>query len=329
MITCALSELFDIKYGNGLELVSLKRSPDGVNFVARTQKNNGVVAKVSKPLLENTFNKGLITVAVSGSVMEAFLQTEEFITGYHVMVLTPKEEMTDEVKLFYCHCLRMNKFKYSYGRQANITLPTIKVPAIEEAEEFVKGFSIEQIQRRMISHLDLSGLDVESQNKSESEALVPLSSLFMMRNGTASSGVKRLPYKKNDNWIPYVRPSYKQSTSIDAYVNRNMFMQDEVYPEDTLYVSTDGQGSHTYSYVSACDFVPNSNVTVLIPKKPMTLKEKLFYAMCISHNRFKFSYGRKPKGDKLGRILVPGGMPKRFDAIRKNNLINQFYQGKI
>ena len=49
MITCALAEIFDIKYGNSLELVKLKKHPDGVNFVARTQKNNGVVAKVVKP----------------------------------------------------------------------------------------------------------------------------------------------------------------------------------------------------------------------------------------------------------------------------------------
>lgn len=321
MITCPLEELFDIEYGNGLELVALHKNSNGINFVARTQKNNGVVAKVNKPVLEKVFRKGLITVAVSGSVMESFLQTEDFLTGYHVMVLTPKEEMTDEVKLFYCHCLRMNKFKYSYGRQANITLPTLEVPTLAEAESFVKGISVEQIENEMIGNLDLSDLSIESNNIEDTYKLVPLSSLFTMKNGVASSGVIRLPYKKNENWIPYIRPSYRQSTSIDAYVNRNMFMQDEIFPKDTLYVSTDGQGSHTYSYVSVFDFVPNSNVTVLIPKVAMTLKEKLFYAMCISHNRFKFSYGRKPKGNKLESILVPSRITKQFETTETDNLV--------
>lgn len=55
-----------------------------------------------------------------------------------------------------------------------------------------------------------------------------------------------------------------------------MFMDDEVYHKNTLYVSTNGQGSHTFSYVSVGDFVPNSDVTVLLPKREMTLKEKLF-----------------------------------------------------
>lgn len=321
MKTCPLNEIFRISYGNGLDLASLRKNPNGVNFVARTQQNNGVVAKVNKPLLEPVFKGGLITVAVSGSVMESFLQTEDFITGYHIMVLTPLEKMTDEVKLFYCHCLRMNKFKYSYGRQANMTLPSLKVPTLKEAINFVNGYSIDRKENAMIERLDLSELDVECNIKDERSILTPLSSLFIPKNGVASNFVERLPYKKNDNWIPYIRPSYKQSTSIDAYVNRNMFMDSDVYPEGTLYVSTDGQGSHTYSYVSVCDFVPNSNVTVLIPKEPMTLREKLFYAMCISHNRFKFSYGRKPKGDKLTSILVPDRMDKRFENIDMRSII--------
>ena len=52
----------------------------------------------------------------------------------------------------------------------------------------------------------------------------------------------------------------------------------------------------------------------------MTLREKLFYAMCISHNRFKFSYGRKPKGDRLASILLPARMAKRFDEMDTSNL---------
>ena len=40
-----------------------------------------------------------------------------------------------------------------------------------------------------------------------------------------------------------------------------------IYPDNTIYVSTDGQGSHSYSYVSSFEFIPNSNVSVLIPKK--------------------------------------------------------------
>lgn len=318
----SLNKLFHIEYGNGLELVNLSKSKNGINFVARTQKNNGVVSKVVVPIWEHTFQKGSITVAVSGSVMESFVQTEEFVTGYHIMVLTPLTVMSDELKLFYCHCLHMNKFKYSYGRQANITLPSLQVPCLEEAEKFVKGQSIQNTKKQMVQRLNILELK-ESTIQNNKVEFIPLSSLFHMKNGIASTGLERISYKKNANWIPYIRPSYRQSTSIDAYVNRNMFMDDEVYPKNTLYVSTNGQGSHTFSYVSVGDFVPNSDVTVLLPKREMTLREKLFYAMCITHNRFKFSYGRKPKGQKLAEILLPSTITEEFDNINIDNIIKE------
>ncbi|MFM6199447.1 MAG: hypothetical protein ACKPE1_09950, partial [Dolichospermum sp.] len=60
-----------------------------------------------------------------------------------------------------------------------------------------------------------------------------------------------------------------------------------IYPDNTIYVSTDGQGSHSYSYVSSFEFVPNSNVSVLIPKRQMSLQEKIYYSICVTSNRFK------------------------------------------
>jgi hypothetical protein len=42
----------------------------------------------------------------------------------------------------------------------------------------------------------------------------------------------------------------------------------------------------------------------------MTLQEKLFYSACITKNRYKFSYGRKPKGDRLKQILLPSMPPE-------------------
>ena len=142
-----------------------------------------------------------------------------------------------------------------------------------------------------------------------------LDELFEVRNGLASQDVVRSSHKLNDNWVPFIRPSYRQDASIDAYVNKYLVPSDSLYPQGTLYVSTNGQGSHTYSYVSATEFVPNSDVAVLKPKRKMTLREKLFYAMCISRNRFKFSYGRKPKGEKLEAIMLPSTISEQFDDI--------------
>ncbi len=136
MKTCKISTLFDVQYGNSLELIYLKKNTNGINFISRTAKRNGVSAKVEKTPLVEPFPAGLITVAVGGSVLETFLQTSPFYTGFHVMVLTPRIEMSNSVKLYYCHCIRQNQYKYSYGRQANSSLPDLPIPTLDSIPEF-------------------------------------------------------------------------------------------------------------------------------------------------------------------------------------------------
>lgn len=132
---------------------------------------------------------------------------------------------------------------------------------------------------------------------------IKLSELFNIYNGYASSNINLID--KSDDTIYYIRPSNKYEGTIAGYVNKNTIPEKYIFPEETIYVSTDGEGSHSYTYVSSFNFVPNSNVAVLIPKEEMTLQEKHYYALCITKNRYKFSYGRKPKGDRLANILLP------------------------
>lgn len=136
-----ISDLFHVQYGNSLDLASMnhcnKIDKNAVNFVSRTSKNNGVSGIVEKIAGTELCPSGTLTVAVGGSVMEAFLQPEPYYTGYHVLILAPIMEMSDCVKLYYCACIRANKYKYNYGRQANKTLKDIMVPNIDEIPEFV------------------------------------------------------------------------------------------------------------------------------------------------------------------------------------------------
>ncbi len=297
--------LFDVKYGTSMSLIDLKKSKksnkDTVNFVSRTSKNNGITAIVYKtnetPIQGNT-----ISVSVGGSVMESFLQTEPYYTGFHIMYLTPKIELTKREMLFYCYCLRLNKFKYSYGRQANRTLNKLLIPDISEIPKWLNDLKLNDIIDIRIENVEVEKL--------KGDKLVEIRELFNPQNGLASNNVKRFDKKINSAYLPYVRPSNNQKTSIDAYVNKKDIPEKYIFPKETLYVSTDGQGSHTFSYVSTFDFVPNSNVTVLIPKRLMSLQEKLYYAMIITFNRFKFSYGRKPKGNRLLDLKVPEYPPE-------------------
>jgi hypothetical protein len=143
-----------------------------------------------------------------------------------------------------------------------------------------------------------------------SEKLVPLSSVFNVKNGIAKSSVAVKDEQEDECDIRFIRPSQTYGGSIDGFVDKSSVDDKNIYPENTIYVSTDGQGSHTFSYLSSFEFIPNSNVSVLEPiDKGMTLNEKMYYAVCVTINRYKFSYGRKPKGDRLKDLLIPKYCP--------------------
>ncbi|MFZ7137863.1 MAG: restriction endonuclease subunit S [archaeon] len=306
-----VSDLFFVNYGSSLELNRLKRDSNGINFVSRTAKNNGVSAKVKQLPDVDPIPSGTISVATSGSIMESFLQLHPYYSGYHLFYLIPKNPMSNELMLYYCACLKANKFKYSFGRQANSTLKDLLIPSEDEIPDWIEDFSIRKYAKELITNkFNFETRKLNASHLNSNNNLIPLSDLFDTFNGVPTTGLKRLSKKKDNSYVPLIRPSYRQNTSIGGYVSKNHIDPKFVFPKGTLYVSTNGQGSHTYTYVSVSEFVPNSDVTVLIPKREMGLSEKIYYAQCITKNRYRFSYGRKPKGDRLNSIMLPEHPPK-------------------
>lgn len=141
-----------------------------------------------------------------------------------------------------------------------------------------------------------------------------LDALFIVKNGTPSAEVSVLS-APGDARVPYLRPASTQQRTVAGWIAADSVKAAAVYPKETIFVSTDGEGSHTYAYVSDFEFVPNSNVSVLLPISSMTLQEKLYYARCITMNRYKFSYGRKPKGDRLKAITLPAAAPSWVNSV--------------
>lgn len=131
-----VSKLFKVVYGSNLELNALEIDSEGVNFVSRTAMNNGVSAKVKLVDGLEPIEAGVLTVAGGGSVAETFLQPEPFYSGRDLFYLKPLVPMTVEQKLFFCMCIRANKFRFNYGRQANKTLPDLLVPDISEVPDW-------------------------------------------------------------------------------------------------------------------------------------------------------------------------------------------------
>ena len=132
-----VSSIFDVRYGVNLELNKQEIVPNGINFVSRTSLNNGVSAKVKRIPEIEPVEAGVLTVAGGGSVLETFVQPEPFYSGRDLYYLKPLIPMTLDEKLYYCMCIRANKYRYNYGRQANRTLRDIMIPTKESIPKWV------------------------------------------------------------------------------------------------------------------------------------------------------------------------------------------------
>lgn len=136
--TFKVNDLFEVKYGINMELnTCIEAEPDdtdAINFVARTESNNGVSARVKPVNGKEPQPAGLITCAGGGSVLSTFLQEEPFYSGRDLYLLIPLYPMSKLAKLFCITVLKANKYRYSYGRQANITLPYLELMLPVNAE---------------------------------------------------------------------------------------------------------------------------------------------------------------------------------------------------
>ncbi|MBI2259985.1 MAG: restriction endonuclease subunit S [Flavobacteriia bacterium] len=293
-----ISEIFEIKYGNSLELIYLEQCNsnelNSIPFVSRTEKNNGVSAFVFEILDIEPNPSHTLSVAVGGSVLSTFYQSQPYYTGFHVLVLSPKKVMTDIEMLYYAKCISSNKYKYSYGRQANRTLKDILIP---------------------------KEIPVEKKNKLEKFKL-DLWSKF-----TSEPIIKSKILLKNDKWEYFnivdifLLEKCKCSNAslllndgddifyIGAKKKNNGVMQKVEYEEDLVSNGNcivfigDGQGSVGFSTYQPIDFIGSTTLTCGYNEK-LNKYNAMFLVTVLDLERFKYSFGRKYGKNQLEKAKI-------------------------
>jgi len=272
-----LSELFDLKYGVNLELYSLDESEkreDGIfiPFVSRTENNNGVSAFVKydnniKPISANT-----LTVAAGGSVLSTFLQPYEYYSGRDLYYLIPKKQMTERELIYYSICIKKNKYKYSYGRQANKTLKNILVP--ESIPDRFLDLKIENLNKKTF-------LDNKVSFQERRWNWFKISDLFEV-TGTKTTK-KEIIQESGVGIYPYVT-TQATNNGVEGYYN--------LFTEKGNVMVIDSAVKGFCSYQEQ-NFSASDHVEKLSPKFKLNKFIGLFLQTIINLEQFRYSYGRK------------------------------------
>ena len=279
-MSCPVSEIFDVRYGHSLELNALELSnpTNGVAFVSRQMGHNGISAYVAPIDDLEPAPAGDISCALGGNgVLTTYIQEADFYCGRDVAILRPRMPLTKQQILYYCLCIKTNRYRYSYGRQANKTLSGLIIPSVGEVPKWVASVDLDQIK-------DAKGALIAA----GTPAITPTKwtefrydALFDIRKG------QRLTKNEMaDGDTPFIgaidsNNGYRQYVSAPAN-----------HPGGTITVNYNGNGVAEAFYQSA-PFRASDDVNILYPKFAMNAYTALFVCALIRREKYRFNYGRK------------------------------------
>jgi len=299
-----LGDLFDVQYPSTLIFNQQEKTIDGIPFISSKGTNNGIAGFVKKQKNIKIYPKGAITVPLKGTVLQAFVQENEFYCAHQIAVLVQKEEfvMSPAEKIYYCECIKANKYRYSYGRQADRTLKDIMVPHPDEIPAYVHEVDFNKYDNLLGSitneHLELNIKDWKS---------FLYEDLFDIKKG--------LRLTKTDmigGQIPFIG-STDRNNGLTARVG-----QAPIHKGNTITVNYNGSVGEAFYQAEA--FWASDDVNVLYPKEDVfpffNQYVALFLIPLIKTEKYRFNYGRKWHKERMEktRICVPVDNDGRPDS---------------
>jgi hypothetical protein len=284
-----LDHIFQLRYGHSLELNALEQvnPPRGVNFVSRAMGNNGVTARVRTHV--DPADPGEMSVALGGNgVLSTFVQPEPFVCGRDVMILEARDEtMPVEEKLWWARCIWENRYRFSYGRQANRTLGSLLVPdAVPSWAPEVAVPTLEGLSRPVSVSVPLTN------PAASSWMLFPLGEIFDVKKGKRLTKADRRPGSTR-----FVGASEKNN-GITGSTD-----QPALFRSGCLSVPYNGNSVGIAFYQNS-PFFASDDVHVLQPRHPLSIWCQLFIAAIIRHERGRFTYGYKWTLARMARTTV-------------------------
>lgn len=286
----ALNEIFNIRYGHSLELNRLNRTSaeNGISFISRKMGDNGIAAYVERIPDVEPNPAGELTCALSGNgVLTTFIQDKQYYTGFHIACLSPKFDLTKQELLYYSVCIKANRYRFSWGRQANRTLKNILVPCEDDLPDWVNS-----VNPDMYDGADTPFTPEPSPVLATSDwQSFKLSNMFSLRKG------KRLT-KANMTVgnTPFIG-SIDSKNGITAMIG-----QTPIHEGNTISVSYNG--SVAEAFYQPTPFWATDDVNVLYPNFDMTPAIALFLCTVIRQEKYRFNYGRKWHLERMEQSVI-------------------------
>ena len=289
-MTCPVSEIFDVRYGHSLELNALDQSDhkNGVAFVSRQMGQNGVSAYVA-PIHELApAPAGDISCALGGNgVLTTYVQEADFYCGRDVAILRPKVPMTKQQMLFYCLCVKSNRFRYSYGRQANRTLPKLLVPKIDDIPGWVGATDLNQIDGADATYSNARASEIEPGNW----AKFRYASLFIIKKG-----LRLTKNQMTEGHTPFIG-------AIDTNNGHRQCVAAKPNHEGNT-ITVNYNGSIAEAFYQPTKFWASDDVNVLYPRFNLNQYIGMFLCALIRQEKFRFSYGRKWHLERMNEAII-------------------------
>ena len=281
MIT-TIGQLFKIEYGQKeYHNKEWLEGTEGKNILVSSRGDDSGVFGFFE--IENKFKAPVITVQGYGTIGQAFVQEYDCSVDDHLLVLIPKDKLTMEELYQVAFQIRLDKWRYRYGR--GITPDRLSIQKISLIES---KLSYDKLSKKFLPEKSKKIKVLENKNVK----LIKVNDLCNIQKKTA------LPQNAlEENGTPYVTTTSKNN-GISNFVN-----EEPNTKAKCLTVALNGSVGETFFQFD--DFITSGDNAVL------TLKEKynpylLFYiGAMIKNHRWRYNYYRKLNISKLKKMTIP------------------------
>lgn len=293
-----LDTLFQVKYGHSLELNKLTKSTinAGIPFVSRKGLDNGIDCYVEQIPDIEPYPAGDLTCALGGTVMATFLQERPYYTAFHVACLRPNVSLTKPQLLYYAACIRVNKFRYNYGRQANKTLKELLIPSLDSLPDWVNQTTVElpDKTKQPSIHIVTPSLDATKWKS------FFYNDLFSIQKG------RRLTKAEMINGSTPFIGAINSNNGVSSYISNQ-----PIFDGNTITVNYNGNGVAD-AYYQPKGFWATDDVNVLYPRFKINSAIALFICALIRKEKYRYNYGRKWTLEKMNKSTIK--LPVKHDG---------------